>query len=174
VSVIATTLIKEISMSKFTLALCIGALAFAPTIASAGSAEDAQVVIERWAAAFSANDAPAVVKLYASDATLHGTATAPLHRGSAELANYFKGLPGSGNKINMGDRFVTPLGDTAAVGIGFYEFVNMVEGKPVPRAARYTIVVQKRGTDWLIVHHHSSPTPAAPAPAPAPAAAPAR
>jgi ketosteroid isomerase-like protein len=41
--------------------------------ASAGPAEDAGAVVDRWAAAFNANDAEAVAKLYALDALLFGT-----------------------------------------------------------------------------------------------------
>ena len=33
----------------------------------------------------------------------------------------------------------------------------MVEGKAVPASARYTMLVTKRGSEWCIAHHHSSP-----------------
>jgi hypothetical protein len=35
-------------------------------------------------------------------------------------------------------------------------------GMRVPRSARFTFVVVKRGADWRIAHHHSSATPPAP------------
>ena len=50
-----------------------------PLHALAGPAEDASAAIDRWAAAFSANDANALVKLYTSDALLHGIASPKLH-----------------------------------------------------------------------------------------------
>jgi hypothetical protein len=40
---------------------------------------------------------------------------------------------------------------------GFYEFTRMQEGKPVPFPARYTMLITKRGGEWRIMHHHSSP-----------------
>jgi hypothetical protein len=48
-------------------------------------------------------------------------------------------------------------GNAAAVGVGFYEFVPIQDGKPVPRPARFIMIVVKRGADRLTIHHHSSP-----------------
>jgi hypothetical protein len=42
---------------------------------------------------------------------------------------------------------------------GFYEFTRMLDGKPVPAPARFSIAVVKRDSDWLIAHHHSSMRP---------------
>jgi len=39
---------------------------------------------------------------------------------------------------------------------GFYTFTRMVDGKPVPGPSRFTLVT-KRGDEWRIAHHHSSP-----------------
>ena len=76
--------------------------------------------------------------------------------GSAAIRNYFKGLPGSGNTVKIGERNMVVLGDAAVMGVGFYEF----------RAgqARFTFVMVKRGNEWLIAHHHSSRLPEPPAP----------
>jgi hypothetical protein len=40
---------------------------------------------------------------------------------------------------------------------GFYEFTRMQEGKPVPAPSRFTMLIVKRGGEWNIAHHHSSP-----------------
>jgi hypothetical protein len=50
-------------MGRFTRVLVLVLLALVPMSASAGPAEDASAVIDRWAAAYTANDADAVVKL---------------------------------------------------------------------------------------------------------------
>jgi hypothetical protein len=42
---------------------------------------------------------------------------------------------------------------------GFYEFVRMRDGQPVPAPSRFTILITKRNGEWRIAHHHSSPRP---------------
>jgi uncharacterized protein (TIGR02246 family) len=134
-------------------------LFFASSMAYAGPAEDAGGVLDAWAKAFTANDAEAVVKLYVPDATLLGTVSPSLAEGSGPIREYFARLPGSGSKVAMGERRIVALGESAAVATGFYEFTAMRSGQPVAIPARFTFVLVKRGTDWLIAHHHSSQRP---------------
>jgi uncharacterized protein (TIGR02246 family) len=138
--------------------LSVGLLLLLPAQTLASPAEDASAVIDRWAAAFNANDADAVVKLYAPDGLLHGTSSPTLNAGTSAISEYFKVLPGSGNKVAIGERRMVTLGDAAAMGVGFYEFKS---AQGVARPARFTFVVVRRGADWLIAHHHSSVLPAA-------------
>jgi hypothetical protein len=126
-------------------------VAFAPITTFAGPAEDASAAIDRWVAAYSSNDVEALMKVYAPDALLHGTSEPQLNAGTAALRQYFRGLPGSGNKVAIQERRMVVLSDTSAMGVGFYTFRN---------PARFTFVVVKRGNDWVIVHHHSSSIPA--------------
>jgi hypothetical protein len=51
------------------------------------------------------------------------------------------------------------LTDGAVFVTGFYEFTAIRDGKPVPTPARFTMIVAKRGGEWLILHHHSSRRP---------------
>ena len=97
-------------------------LVLLPAHALAGPAEEASAVIDRWAAAYNANDADAAVKLYAPDGLLHGTSSPTLNAGTSAISEYFKALPGSGNSVTIGDRHMVALGDAAAMGVGFYEF----------------------------------------------------
>jgi len=138
--------------------LSVGLLVLLPAQALAGPAEEASAVIDRWAAAVNANEADAVVKLYAPDGLLHGTSSPTLNVGTSAISEYFKTLPGSGTKVTIGDRHMVALGDAAAMGVGFYK-VKSAEG--ATRPARFTFVVVKRGADWLIAHHHSSVLPPA-------------
>jgi len=46
-----------------------------------------------------------------------------------------------------------------------WEFSGLVEGQPVHSFGHTTVVVQKRGDHWVIVHNHTSQVPTAP-PAP--------
>jgi uncharacterized protein (TIGR02246 family) len=78
--------------------LSVGLLVLLPAQALAGPAEEASAVIDRWAAAVNANDADAVVKLYAPDGLLHGTSSPTLNVGTSAISEYFKTLPGSGTQ----------------------------------------------------------------------------
>jgi uncharacterized protein (TIGR02246 family) len=144
-------------MRRLVLSLCVGLLALVPLHAFSGPIDDASAVIDRWAAAFNANDADAVVRLYAPDALLHGTTSPKLNAGTEAIREYFKGLPGSGNTVTIAERHMVGLGDTAVMGVGFYQF-----SRPTARPARFTFVIVKRGDDWVIAHHHSSALPPPP------------
>src|SRR5262245_60548426 len=88
-------------MPRVVQCLLAGILVLSPAQALASPAEDASAVIDRWAAAFNANDADAVVKLYAPDGLLHGTSCPTLNAGTSAISEYFKVLPGSGNKVTL-------------------------------------------------------------------------
>ena len=133
-----------------------------PVLAFAGPAEDAIAVIDRWAAAIGANDANAVVKLYTPDALLYGITSFKLHAGTEAIREYFKTAPESGKKITIDERHMVVLADAAVIGVGLYRFDLIENGNRVPRSARFTFVVVKRGADWLIAHQHSSALPPAP------------
>src|SRR6266542_2854954 len=77
-------------------------LLLAPAVTFAGPAEEASSVIDRWLTAFNANDADAVVKLYAPDATLLGTISPILAEAPGPIGAYFSSLRGSGNKVAIG------------------------------------------------------------------------
>jgi hypothetical protein len=66
-------------------------------------------------------------------------------------------LKGSGNKNELGDRRTFVLDDNAVVVAGFYLFTRIQDGKPVPGPSRFTMLITKRGSEWKIAHHHSSP-----------------
>jgi len=146
-------------MPMFIRALILLLLALPPTTTFAGPAEDANAVVDRWAAAFTANDADAVVKLYTPDAILLGTVSPIIAEGTAPIRDYFKGLPESGNKVVIGDRRSVVLSEGAVLATGFYEFTSIRDGKPTPTPARFTMIVVKRDGEWLIAHHHSSRRP---------------
>jgi uncharacterized protein (TIGR02246 family) len=128
-----------------------------PVAAVAGSAEDANAVLDQWSAAYSTNEPEAVANKYWPDAILLGTVSPVLSQGSAAISKYFTPLKGSGNKNAIKERRTIPIDENAVLLAGFYEFTGMQEGKPVPRPSRYTMLITKRGGEWRIMHHHSSP-----------------
>jgi uncharacterized protein (TIGR02246 family) len=128
-----------------------------PLISIAGPGEEANAVIDRWAAAYSANDPDAVAKTYRPDAILLGTVSPVLSQGTDAIRAYFSNLKGSGNKNAIGERHTMVLNDNAVVVTGFYDFTRMKDGQPVPGPSRFTMLLIKDGGEWLIAHHHSSP-----------------
>ena len=60
-----------------------------PIVAIAGPGEDAKAVIDRWSAAYSANDVDAVVKNYRPDAILLGTVSPVISQGTDAIRTYF-------------------------------------------------------------------------------------
>ena len=98
-----------------------------------------------------------MVKNYWPDAILLGTVSPVMSEGTEAIRTYFSPLKGSGNKNVIGDRRTIVLDDNAVVVTGFYEFTRMQDGKPVPAPSRFTMLIIKRGDEWHIAHHHSSP-----------------
>jgi uncharacterized protein (TIGR02246 family) len=135
----------------------VAVLLLLPSIGLPGAREDANAVIDRWSAAYSSNDPEAVVKNYRTDAILLGTVSPVLSQGTEAIRKYFSGLKGSGNKNVIGEKYTLVLSDNAVLVTGFYEFIRMKEGQPVPGPARFTMLLIKDGNEWLIAHHHSSP-----------------
>ena len=148
--------VKE-EMMKVVRNLSAALLMLACTAAIAGPAEDANAAVDRWSAAYSANDPEAVVGNYWPDAVLLGTVSPVMSEGTEAIRTYFSRLKGSGNRNAVGDRRTIVLGENAVVVTGFYEFTRMQDGKPVPGPSRFTMLVVKRDGEWRIAHHHSSP-----------------
>ena len=126
-------------------------LAMMPVTAMAGPAEDGAAAIDRWNAAYNANDLDALMKAYTPDAILQGTSEPQINVGTADLRKYFRNLPKGGSSNTIHERRMFVINDTAVLGVGTYSF----KGGP----ARFSFLVVKRGDDWLIQHHHSSSIP---------------
>ena len=86
---------------------------------------------------------------------LLGTVSPVISVGTEAIRKYFSLVKGSGNKNSIQERHTIVVDDNAAVVTGFYEFTRMKEGQPSP--SRFTMLVTKRGGEWRIAHHHSSP-----------------
>ncbi len=147
---------KAMQLLGLTLAALIWIL---PLWAVAGPAEEANAAIDRWSAAYTANDVDAVVAGYWPDAILLGTSSPVISTGSDAIRKYFTDLKlkGSGNRNIIQERHTIPIDDNAVLVTGFYEFIRMRDGQPVPAPSRFTMLVTRRGGQWRIAHHHSSP-----------------
>ena len=144
-------------MSRFIQFVFVALMLILPGVATAGPTEDANAALDRWSAAYSANDPEAIANNYWPDAILLGTVSPVMSEGTEAIVKYFTPSKGSGNKNAIDERRAIKINDEAVVVTGFYTFTRVVEGKPVPGPSRYTMLVTKRGSEWRIAHHHSSP-----------------
>jgi uncharacterized protein (TIGR02246 family) len=128
-----------------------------PAVAVAGPAEEANAVVDRWSAAFNSNDPETIARNYCPDAILLGTVSPVMSEGIPAIITYFTPTKGTGNKNAIDERRTITIDDSAVQVTGFYTFTRMVDGKPVPGPSRFTMLVTKRGNEWCIAHHHSSP-----------------
>jgi uncharacterized protein (TIGR02246 family) len=144
-------------MTRFAGLFFIALLSIPTTMAIAGPAEDANTAVDRWSAAYSANDPETIAKNYCPDAILLGTVSPVISEGTQAIITYFTPTKGTGNKNTIDERRTIVIDDKAVEVTGFYTFTRMVEGKPVPAPSRFTMLITKRGSEWCIAHHHSSP-----------------
>src|SRR5262249_55382445 len=144
------------AMRRIRSLLVFAVLALTPITALAGSSEDIEAVVDHWAAAFNSNDVDALVNLYAPDALLLGTAGLTLTEGTKAVRSYFARLAGSGGKVAIDNDKNIVLDDNVAYATGFYTFSAIRGGEMRKSPAGFTMVLIKRGNDWLIAHHHSS------------------
>ena len=144
-------------MARMATLVFIALLLIPPTAALAGPAEDANAAVNRWSAAYSSNDPETIAKNYCPDAILLGTVSPVISEGTQAIITYFTPIKGTGNKNAIDERRTITINDNAVEVAGFYTFTRMVEGKEVPAPSRFTMLVTRRGSEWCIAHHHSSP-----------------
>jgi len=147
----------EGQMVRFAWLGLLALIVLSPTPVIAGPAEDANAALDRWSAAYTGNDPDTVARTYWPDAVLLGTVSPIMSEGTEAIRTYFSPLKGSGNKNEITERRTFVLSDSAVVVTGFYLFTRIVDGKPVPAPSRFTMLLTKRGNEWAIAHHHSSP-----------------
>jgi uncharacterized protein (TIGR02246 family) len=145
-------------------ALLVAVLALVPTQVFSASPDDAAAVFTRWKAAYDANDNVAVAKLYTTNAILHGTRSNNVTVGREAITKYFTVVVNTGNKVEFREREIMVINDSTVLVVGFNDFMRNVGGTLNPEPARFTILLVKQGSEWLIAHHHSSLRPPPPAP----------
>jgi hypothetical protein len=96
---------------RFSQLIITAVMLMLPAIAVADPAKEANAVIDRWSAAYSANNPEAVVKNYRPDAVLLGTVSPIMSAGTEAIRTYFSPLKGSGNKNAIGERRTLVLSD---------------------------------------------------------------
>ncbi len=105
--------------SRITQAFFIALMLMSPTVAVAGSAEDANAAVDRWSAAFNTNDPETIAKNYCPDAILLGTVSPVISEGTQGIIKYFTPTKGTGNKNAIDERRTIAINDTSVVVTGF-------------------------------------------------------
>ena len=149
-------------MHRLSQLLFIAFMVLAPAQVLADPAGEASEFFSKWKAAYDSNDNVAVAKLYAPDATLLGTRSNTLTVGRDAITKYFTVVVGTGNKVEFVDYQLKVLDPETLLAVGFNDFLRNRDGKLVPEPARFTMVLVRQGSDWLIAHHHSSLRPSPP------------
>ncbi len=124
-----------------------GLMLISPIVAVAGPAEDANLIVDRWSAAYSGNDPETIAKNYCPDAIPLGTVSPVMSEGSQAIITYFTPIKGTGNKNAIDERRTISISDNAVLVTGFYTFTRMTDGKAVPGPSRFTMLVAKRGNE---------------------------
>jgi uncharacterized protein (TIGR02246 family) len=109
-------------MEKLSSALLLALMLLVANATNADTAADAGTAIDRWAAAFNANDVDTLVGIYAADATLMGTSDAAVKQGRDAIRRYYSRLKRSGDQVSLGERKIIALSDDIVYVTGDYEF----------------------------------------------------
>lgn len=105
-------------------------------------------------------DAEAVMKLYWNSPQLtvfnnNGTVTRGWEQASSNRQSLYAKI--SDVKLDVRDVRVKTLGPSAALVTCLWEQSQTADGQPEHATGRLSIVYQKVGTEWKIVHTHTSP-----------------
>jgi uncharacterized protein (TIGR02246 family) len=147
-------------MRKFLL-VCATLLVW-PVTAFAGPKEEAFLIVEQFKKAFDASDVEGVIKLFASDGVLLGTASPILATGTEQVGKYFQSLRRCVACSILIEEYATiVISESAVLFAGMDTFSLMQDRNVVNKPARFTMLITKSDKGWRISHFHSSfrPTP---------------
>ena len=113
--------------------------------------------IQEWLTKVSHNDAEAIVLLYKEEAVLLGTMDAAVRKGNKKIREYFDYFLTLRPRGKITYIIYEEVSDGAvAIANGSYVFKLYEGGKIASVSARFTFVLEKVGTKWEILSHHSS------------------
>ena len=129
---------------------------------TASPADDAMHVVQRWAKAFNEPNVDAIVSLYAPDALFFGTGSKTLVSKPEQIRTYFEGalLKTKLGGAQLLEHSVKVISNNVVIVTGMDRVSGTKDGKPFNLDGRVTFVIEKRGTNWQIVHFHRSAVPA--------------
>ena len=133
----------------------------------AGSKEDALAVYHKFFESFTTDNHDRVAALFAPDALFYGTGSSEVITTTEGIRQYFvAALSGKRGvvKATPFEQTALTLSDSIVAISGKWQSERTLDGKMVTAGpSRNTVVMQRRGDQWLIVQFHNSPTPKPPA-----------
>ncbi len=116
--------------------------------------------VEEWMKSICSNNVDSIVSMYKEDAVLLGTLDKKVRKGRDKIKEYFdffvKFKP-CGKIIEV---FEEDFGyRRMAIANGIYNFDLIENGNQVVAQARFTFLLEREGTKWVIHSHHSSKQP---------------
>ena len=138
---------------------------------NAGPSEEALAAYDKFFAAFTTDNHDEITTFFAPDAQFYGTNSTEVVTSREGIRKYFLGaLAGTrgATKATQFDRTALVLTDTVVAIAGKWQSERTPDGTMITAGpSRSTVVMQKRGDQWLIAQFHNSPTPKPPASTPA-------
>lgn len=139
--------------------------------ASAGPKEEAVAAYQRFFELFTTDNHEQITTLFAPDALFFGTNSTDVVTTHDGIRAYFVGaLSGRRGTVKATpfEQVALVLSDNVVAISGKWQSERTLDGKMTTAGpSRNTVVVQKRGDQWLIAQFHNSPTPKPPTAAPA-------
>lgn len=120
---------------------------------------DAATTLEQWAERFNAGDGEAVARLYTSDAMLWGTLSRNITASPDGMKAYFLEAARLGLTVKLGAHMARTLAQDVTAIAGHYDLFRELEGRATLFPARYSLVLVRQKSEWLIAQHHSSLLP---------------
>jgi len=137
------------------------------TLAFSGPKEDALAAYGKFFEAFTTDNHDKIVLLFAPDAFFYGTGSAEVVTTREAVRQYFAAALDGKRGVTKATPFeqtALVLSDTIVAISGKWQSERTLDGKMATAGpSRNTVVMQKRGNEWLIVQFHNSPTPKPPA-----------
>ena len=145
--------------------LCLMLLTCTATVA--GPKEDALVAYQKFFDLFTTDNHDQVALLFAPDALFYGTGSTDVVTTREGIRQYFvaalTGKRGT-TKATPFEQTTLVLSESIVAISGKWQSERTLDGKmSTAGPSRNTVVMQKRGDQWLIVQFHNSPTPKPPA-----------
>ena len=134
------------------------------TTSSGGQGTDAAVkeilaATDAWRAAFDSRDPARIAGMYGQGAVFWGTTMKTVATTPEAIKEYFKDAAARPDaRVAFTDQHVRVYGDVA-FNSGAYTFTDKRDGKDIVSPSRFSMVFQRQGSAWVLVHHHSSRVP---------------
>jgi uncharacterized protein (TIGR02246 family) len=128
---------------------------------SAGSANGAMQVVQKWATAFHESNVDAIVGLYAPDASFFGTGSKTLVTSPEQIRSYFEAAlqKDKPRGAELREPTVRVVSDNVVIVTGLDRVSGTKDGSVYQAEGRVSFVIEKRGDVWQIVHFHRSAVP---------------